>query len=159
MSGDDFAGNLGSGEEEYAPEERARRLSVDRFAAADDREAQDVEALTADERAVLDRAACRAHSGPDMFLCRPCADAHDAAVLSLLAARERAGAEKARAAADYWQQKWKRRGLVIARLTEERDRYRHEAAEHLALLDGKTAHSLIERDRADRIARGGESNG
>lgn len=43
--------------------------------------------LTEAERADLLNAACRAHSGPATFVCRPCADAQDAVIERILADR------------------------------------------------------------------------
>ena len=58
--------------------------------------------------------------------------------------------ETQRAEVEKWQQKWKRRGKVIERLEAERETYRQESAEHLALLDGQTAVALVARDRGGR---------
>jgi hypothetical protein len=43
--------------------------------------------LSAAERADLFNAACRAHSGPATFVCRPCADAQDAVIERVIADR------------------------------------------------------------------------
>lgn len=43
--------------------------------------------LTATEKADLFNAACRAHSGPPTFVCRPCADAQDAVIERVISAR------------------------------------------------------------------------
>lgn len=43
--------------------------------------------LTAAEKADLFNAACRAHSGPPTFVCRPCADAQDAVIERVISAR------------------------------------------------------------------------
>lgn len=45
--------------------------------------------LSAAEKADLFNAACRAHSGPATFICRPCADAQDAVIERVIAARVR----------------------------------------------------------------------